>query len=456
MTALEKMISAGENSKVEFKSSFNQETIESVCAFANKKGGTIFIGLKSREKILGLQVGEESVQNWLNEIKSKTDPAQIPDVELMEYKGKTLVALTVRESAIKPVAVQGRCFMRRENSNHVMSPVEISDAMLQTQNSSWDYVLDESGSMEDISLEKIERSIERINSRGYHLTMDAVDFLRKNRLLREDKLTFAAEMLFAKEWHMNTAVQMGFFQSPTIIRDRDEAHGDLVSQVDQVFNFVKKHINCAVVISGKPENDLVWDYPLDALRELVLNMIVHRDYRSPSESCVKVFQDHIEFFNPGKLPDDITVDDLVNGRYLSTLRNKAIANHFHQLGEIEKYGSGVTRVIRLFRAAGLRDPKFEMMGAGVRVTVFARDADKHENYRNTPETTEKTTEKATENTTEKILEALRRNPDATTQMLAEQFGITADGVYWHVKKLKTQGKIRRIGGDRGGHWEVLS
>lgn len=456
MTALEKMISAGENSKVEFKSSFNQETIESVCAFANKKGGTIFIGLKSREKILGLQVGEESVQNWLNEIKSKTDPAQIPDVELMEYRGKTLVALTVRESAIKPVAVQGRCFMRRENSNHVMSPVEISDAMLQTQNSSWDYVLDESGSMEDVSLEKIERSIERINSRGYHLPMDAVEFLRKNRLLREDKLTFAAEMLFAKDWHMNTAVQMGFFQSPTIIRDRDEAHGDLVSQVEQVFGFVKKHINCAVVISGKPENDLVWDYPLDALRELVLNMIVHRDYRSPSESCVKVFQDHIEFFNPGKLPDDMTVDDLVNGRYLSTLRNKAIANHFHQLGEIEKYGSGVTRVIRLFRAAGLRDPKFEMMGAGVRVTVFARDVDGQASGRNTPETTENTTEKTTENTTEKILEALRRNPDATTQMLAEQFGITADGVYWHVKKLKTQGKIRRIGGDRGGHWEVLS
>ena len=210
----------------------------------------------------------------------------------------------------------------------------------------------------------------------------------------------------------------------------------------------KKHINCAVVISGKPENDLVWDYPLDALRELVLNMIVHRDYRSPSESCVKVFQDHIEFFNPGKLPDDMTVDDLVNGRYLSTLRNKAIANHFHQLGEIEKYGSGVTRVISLFRAAGLRDPKFEMVGAGVRVTVFARDVDEQVSGRNTPETTEKTTEK--------IIEALRKNPDATTQMLAEHVGITVDGVYWHVKKHKTQGKIRRIGGDRGGHWEVPS
>ena len=111
---LEKMISKGENSKVEFKSSFNQETIESVCAFANKKGGTIFVGLKSLTKVHGVQIGEESVQNWLNEIKSKTEPEQIPDVELIEYKGKKLVALIVRESAIKPVSVQGRCFMRHE------------------------------------------------------------------------------------------------------------------------------------------------------------------------------------------------------------------------------------------------------------------------------------------------------------------------------------------------------
>lgn len=70
----DKQIELGENEKVEFKSSFNQEVIESVCAFANKRGGTIFIGLKSREKVLGLQIGEESLQQRLNEIKSKTEP----------------------------------------------------------------------------------------------------------------------------------------------------------------------------------------------------------------------------------------------------------------------------------------------------------------------------------------------------------------------------------------------
>ena len=297
------IIKTGESSTVEFKSSFNQEVVEAVGAFANRHGGVVLVGLKSCDKVMGLQIADESVQKWLNEIKSKTEPAQVPDIEPIRYRGKALVAITVRESPIKPVAVQGRYFIRHENSNHAMSPAEIGDCTLRTQNSSWDFVLDDSGSMEDISLKKVMQSIRRINQRGYHISRDPIDFLRKNRLLREGKLTFAAEMLFAKDWHVNTAVQMGFFQSPTIIKDRGEAHGDLVGQVEEIYDFVKKHINCQVVISDKLENDLVWDYPLKAIREIILNMIVHRDYRSASESCVKIFDDRIEFFNPGKLMD---------------------------------------------------------------------------------------------------------------------------------------------------------
>ena len=227
-------ITSGESKNVEFKSSFNQETIEAVGAFANKCGGTIFIGLKSSSNVTGLQLAEESVQKWINEIKSKTEPVQVPDFETFKYKGKTLVAITVKECPIKPVAVQGRYFIRHENSVHAMTPTEIGDCTLRTQNSSWDFVLDDSGSMEEISLKKVVQSIQRINQRGYHISKDPLDFLRKNRLLREGKLTFAAEMLFAKDWHMNTAVQMGFFQSPTIIKDRGETHSDLVFQPREI------------------------------------------------------------------------------------------------------------------------------------------------------------------------------------------------------------------------------
>jgi len=333
--------------------------------------------------------------------------------------------------------------------------------MLQTQNSSWDYVLDESSSMDDISLEKVKQSIERINSRGYHIPLDAEEFLLKNRLLRNGKLAFAAEMLFAKDWHMNTAVQMGFFQSPTIIKDRDEAHSDLVSQVDQVFNFVKKHINCAVVISGKLENDLVWDYPLDALRELILNMIVHRDYRSPSESCVKVFADHIEFFNPGKLPDDISVNDLLSNHYLSTLRNKAIANHFHQLGEIEKYGSGITRVIKLFHEAGLEAPKFEVTGTGVKVTVWTREvADKPTTNEKVviktddkPTINEKVVNKADDKPTindieKQIIDYIKNNGDSATKEIAKHIELSITQTKEYLYRLVRANLLQALGANR--------
>jgi ATP-dependent DNA helicase RecG len=87
---------------------------------------------------------------------------------------------------------------------------------------------------------------------------------------------------------------------------------------------------------------------MDAMREIVINMIVHRDYRSSNDSTIKIFDDRIEFFNPGKLLDDLTVEKIKTGKYKSYLRNKQVASIFKELELIEKYGSGVRRVIALW------------------------------------------------------------------------------------------------------------
>ena len=331
------LISAGETDSVEFKSSFNQETIEAVVALANHMGGQILVGVKPSRKIIGVDYNDELPQRWINEIKGKTEPPQIPDIKIETIKGKAIAVICVPECQNKPVAVQGRYFVRRANSNHLMTSDEISDYRLQTQNTSWDYVLDEHGEIDALDLDKVSESIKRINERGYHIRENApVDFLEKCELVRNGKVAFAAEMLFSKSWHINPTIEMGFFQDAITIKDGLRSNGDLVSQESEVFEFVKKHINCAVVISGKLENDLVWDYPLDALREIILNMIVHRDYRSPSDSVIKIFSDRIEFFNPGKCLGISSLENLISGKYTSKLRNKAIANHSYMLGEIEK------------------------------------------------------------------------------------------------------------------------
>jgi predicted HTH transcriptional regulator len=108
----------------------------------------------------------------------------------------------------------------------------------------------------------------------------------------------------------------------------------------------------------------------EAIREIVLNMIIHRDYRSASDSIVKIFNDKIEFYNPGRLPDNISIEDLLSNNYKSTPRNKKIAEFFKDLGLIEKYGSGIGRIIKYFKEDNLPLPTFENISDGFQVTVF--------------------------------------------------------------------------------------
>lgn len=138
-------------------------------------------------------------------------------------------------------------------------------------------------------------------------------------------------------------------------------------------NFVKKHINKEVIITGNPQNTERWQYPLEAIREIILNMIVHRNYQSPADSIVKVYPDKIEFFNPGLLPEEITIADLLNNNYRSTPRNKVIADFCKDLGLIEKYGSGIRRVITMCQEEGMEIPKISQMSNGVNVTFIAKE-----------------------------------------------------------------------------------
>lgn len=176
-------------------------------------------------------------------------------------------------------------------------------------------------------------------------------------------------------------------------KDKGEAHGDLICQVEEIYEFVKKHINCQVIISDKLENDLVWDYPL-----------------------------------------------------------KATANHFNMLGEIEKYGSGVSRVIGLFQEAGLPAPTIEEICDGIRVTV--RKAGAKDTEKDTEKDTVKDTEKVTENQ-RKILSTITSDPQASQEQIARTVGINRANVAKNLKKLVEMGLVKRVGPDKGGHREVL-
>lgn len=366
-------IEIGESETVEFKSSFDKDTIETLVAFANTTGGKVFIGVSDKGEIKGIKSGKETVQNWINQIKQFTSHAIIPDIETVTIKNKSIVIFSVQESPIKPVACRGRYYKRIKNANHQLSVSEVVNLHLKTFNTSWDFHIDEHHTEKDISFDKVQNFIEHTNTNRESPILDApLTVLQKFELMREGKITYACFLLFMSVESSLSTIELGRFQTPTIIKDAMRFKTDLFTEVDGVMQFIQKHINKAYIITGRPQREERWDYPLDAIREIVVNAVIHRDYTSPQDSVVKIYDDKIEIFNPGKLPDGITVEKLLKGDYVSNTRNKKIADVFKAAGLIEKYGSGIRRILNAFKTYGMPAPEFREISGGFMVTVYKK------------------------------------------------------------------------------------
>ncbi len=138
---LKKLLSSGETEVIEFKENCDKETRETAAAFANTKGGIIIIGVSDMGRVKGVQIGKETLKNWANQISQSTEPRVIPEIEVNQIGGKSVVILWIKEFPIKPVSVKGRYFRRVGNSNRVMAMQEISQMHSHSVGMSWDKLL---------------------------------------------------------------------------------------------------------------------------------------------------------------------------------------------------------------------------------------------------------------------------------------------------------------------------
>ena len=443
-----------ESESIEYKTSFNDSVIESLAAFSNTKGGIVWVGRDDLGKpVKGFSLGKETIQNWLNEIKQKTSPSIIPDVEIEEREGSQSVALMVTEFPIKPVAFKGKYLKRIRNANHHMAIHEIAEMHLQTFNASWDNYISGRHTLKDISIEKIGQFITLINTNRENPVSDTpLEFLRKYDLLRGDKITNACFLMFGKEIQGDTVIQVGRFSTPTIIKDSLLIQSTLFEEIEVILQFIKKHISKGYFISGKAQRDERWQYPMTALREIILNMIVHRDYQHGSDSIIKIFDDRIEFFNPGGLPASISVGQLLTGDYVSYARNKKIAELLREAGLIEKYGSGIKRVLESTMAENIADPVFSNVQHGFRVILFSDAKDEKRNV--VENVVEDVVEDVVENR-QNILEMIKENDTISAKSISEQIKVSERTVQRILEKLKKENIIYREGSPKGGRWIIL-
>ena len=156
------ILKVGESLTVEFKSSFGRETIESLVAFSNAQGGTVLIGVADDGSVRGTTIGRETLNDWLGQIKSGTSPSIIPDIDSLQIEGKLIVVICISEYPVKPVNTKGHYFKRVASSNHLLGLSEITDLYLQSLQISWDAHEAHGESLDELSVEKIEKFIEPI------------------------------------------------------------------------------------------------------------------------------------------------------------------------------------------------------------------------------------------------------------------------------------------------------
>ncbi len=391
--------------------------------------------LGQKGQINNVTLNRESLQVWINEIKQKTEPSIIPDVEDIKIGDKTVVIFSVQEYPVKPVSFQGRYYKRIKNANHQMSANEIAELHLKSINVSWDAYPYLGATVQSLDFSKIGNFIEKVNSTGrFSLLKNDVEALEKLSFLKNGIPTNAAMILFSKE-NLRYNVHIGRFKTPSTIIDDKLICGNLYDIIDESMLFITSHIKFAFEITGETtQRTEIPEYPMDGIRELLLNSLVHRNYQSLIDIQIKIFDTSISFFNPSGLFGNLTVEDLKTDSYQASTRNKLIAEALYLTNDIEKYGSGFIRIRKAIADYPTMKFEYKEIANGFYAEL---------NY-----TTQK--ERVPENQL-KIIGFMNKNPQITIPELAYAIGISE---HENIAKLKIKGHIERIGPDRGGHWRV--
>jgi ATP-dependent DNA helicase RecG len=260
-------------------------------------------------------------------------------------------------------------------------------------------------------------------------------------------------------------IKIGFFVTDDDLRYQDEIRGDLFSQVERALVLLhSKYLKAYIRYDGLQRVER-YLFPLQALREALLNAVIHKDYATGIPIQISVYEHQIVFWNPGQLPENWTHKHLL-AKHPSHPFNPLLASAFFRAGYVESWGRGIEKILNDCRQYGMPAPVFDTAVSGLMVTFRAAPdqmiealgdstPDRLEPKTTTPETTQETTQEIGPRlVSDRIVALLIQKPASTRMELAEQLGLTPDGIKYHLKKLRAAGVIRHIGPTKGGRWEV--
>ncbi len=365
-TELKQRIVQGENSTTEFKERCDQETIETAAAFANTNGGSILIGVSDNKEIRGITIGKETLTDVTNRISQAIDPRVVMDIESANIEGKSVLIVQIAASSIKPVSVKGICYKRVGSSNRVMSPQEIAQMHLKSVGQTWDQLSVVSAKNHDIDQQKIQWYLTRREANrnvAQPQNMTVPDLLRNiNCISEEETLTHAGILFFGKHpqrFFHNAQLRVVRFKGTSVthpVIDRLDCSGTLWEIVNATEEFIRKNIRLLSLRTSKSfQRDDKFEYPLDALREAIINGLIHRNYQEPADVRVFIFDNRVEIISPGTFPEGVSPEKPMHNPV-----NPILTQLMYDVGFIEKYGSGIKMMQRLCEEWENTKPRYEL------------------------------------------------------------------------------------------------
>ena len=488
-----------ESQNVEWKGRWRDEYLRWICGFANAEGGVLVIGRDDDGAVVSLS----GIRKLLEDIPNKVRDVLgiVVDVNLRAEAGKEYLEIVVEPQA-HPVSYKGEYHYRSGSTRQELKGAALSRFLLRKQGLHWDGVPVPHARLEELSEAAVDRFREEARRSGRldaALLAEPTPVLVDRLHLRErTHLKRAALLLFHSDpevFFTGAYVKIGFFRDNVDLLYHDEIHGDLFTQVAQTIDLLStKYLRAGIRYEGIRRVES-FPVPRNALREAVLNAVVHKDYASGTTIQISVYDDKLMIWNPGQLPPDWKAEDLLE-KHESKPFNPDVAHAFFRAGLVEAWGRGIDLMLADCRRAGVPAPELRFKRGGL-WAVFRFPADypvptgvprsdggrtdlaeptgkpaektagraapagrraavrERSTTQETKTTTQENTQEHRAATRGRILDLLRTEPAISRRVMAERLGITPDGVKYHLTKMRAAGVVRHVGATKGGRWEVL-
>jgi ATP-dependent DNA helicase RecG len=361
-----------EQQNIEYKQLWHDDYLKWVCGFANAQGGVIIIGKSDDGKVVGVENSKKLLEDLPNKIRNTLGISV--EVNLLEEKGKYFIEIITYAYSI-PISIRGRYYYRSGSTKQELTGTSLNEFLLKKLGKTWDDVVEPLATFEDIDektvaifLQASENAGRLPENKGFTIP----ELFEKMRLTENGQLKRAALILFGKEpakFYPNIFVKIGRFgNDDTDLKFQETEEANLILLLQSVLNQLNnKFLTRPIEFEGMYRLEKS-EYPTSALREIILNALVHRNYMG-SPTQIRVYDNKINFWNEGKLPEGLTLEAL-KGFHASRPRNVLIADVCFKGGFIDSWGRGTLQIYDACKQAELPEPEIKEFQGGFLVTLF--------------------------------------------------------------------------------------